>query len=148
MSAEEQIEITSPTLLMTLLLLYKSQLHGYQLISELKKVFGKEPSRGAIYANLERLLTQGYVELAETGKRKKKVYRLTEKGRELVEEIIDRMSSILGAILEERINVCVNCGCKIYDAGHKEVIGDREYLFCCVHCANNYLKNTGGERKW
>lgn len=73
--------------LLVLKLLEEGPLHGYGIMAELEKRYGMpQPSPGAIYPILASLKRGGLIEVAGEGKREKKLYRITEKGREYLKE--------------------------------------------------------------
>ncbi|BAD85332.1 transcription regulator, PadR-like family [Thermococcus kodakarensis KOD1] len=73
--------------LLVLKLLEEGPLHGYGVMAELEKRYGMpQPSPGAIYPILASLKRSGLIEVAGEGKREKKLYRITEKGREYLKE--------------------------------------------------------------
>lgn len=69
--------------LLVLKLLEEGPLHGYGIMAELEKRYGMpHPSPGTIYPILASLKRAGLIEVAGEGKRDKKLYRITEKGKE------------------------------------------------------------------
>ncbi|EHR77650.1 ParR family transcriptional regulator [Thermococcus litoralis DSM 5473] len=73
--------------LLVLKLLEEGPLHGYGIMAELEKRYGMpHPSPGAIYPILASLKRAGLIEVAGEGKREKKLYRITEKGKEYLKE--------------------------------------------------------------
>ncbi|AAD35374.1 MULTISPECIES: PadR family transcriptional regulator [Thermotoga] len=59
--------------------------HGYYIMKKISQIIGAEPpSPGALYPILSSLRKQKYIETYNEGKRK--VYRLTDKGRKYLEE--------------------------------------------------------------
>jgi len=126
-----------------LLSLYKGKRHGYGIMEDVERITGKRPSAGEVYPFLRRLEREGYVRVEEDRASRRKVYELTEAGRLLVEDTVERMSGILEAIVEAKITVCVNCGVKIYEGGVEVEVDGRRLRFCCEHCAANYLAKRG-----
>jgi len=65
---------------------------GYELIKEIsEKTNGAwVPSKGALYPTLNKMEEENLIVIAETGKRSKNIFALTEKGTETLEEIIKR----------------------------------------------------------
>ncbi len=127
-----------------LLSLYRRKRHGYGIMEDVEQVIGKRPSAGEVYPFLRRLEEGGYVvvERDPTCDRRK-VYSLTDRGRKLVEDSIDRLSSIFEAIIESKLSVCVNCGVKIYEGGVEVELDGEKMIFCCEHCAANFLARRG-----
>lgn len=69
--------------LLVLKLLEEGPLHGYGIMAELEKRYGMpQPSPGAIYPILASLKRAGLIEVAGEGKREKKLYHITGKGRD------------------------------------------------------------------
>ncbi len=65
----------------------EEELHGYGIAERIEEKYGvKRPGSGLIYPILSDLKRKGYVELVEKGKRDKKTYRITEKGKGHLEE--------------------------------------------------------------
>ncbi len=125
-----------------LLVLHKGPTHGYQIMDEIERLTGHRPSAGEIYPFLKRLVDEGYLQVMEECKRRK-VYELTEKGKELVEDTVERMASIVEAIVSSKLDVCANCGVKIYEGGVEMTINGKKLMFCCKHCAANFLAEKG-----
>lgn len=100
MKTEEDI-ITNPTKLFTLLLLFERDMHGYEIMEEFMRRLEKKLSPGQIYPLLARMVEKGLVEFYEEfqGKRKKKVYRLTDKGKEVCKKAV-RMLKNMFYVLE------------------------------------------------
>ncbi len=128
--------------LFILFILHEKPMHGYDLMKELEKRLGRKPSPGTLYPLLNELLEKGYLKVDGLGSRGKKIYGLTEKGERLLDHLIQRLESIIGIALQNKLNVCANCGCQIYSGGVEREIEGTRLIFCCVHCAANYLKET------
>ena len=133
-------DFTNLTKFYTLHLLDEGPKHGYEIMDELGKRLGKKPSAGQIYPLLKNFKKSGLItqKIVKTGDRQKKVYTLTERGRTTADRMMYSFSAIISAILEPKLTKCAHCGCKVYEGGHREKIGDRTLMFCCVHCANSY----------
>jgi len=127
-----------------LTILYEGPHHGYSIIGKFKKRIGKEISPSLVYPFLSQLDKRGLVKhsLKPVGEKKKKVFELTEEGRELCKTLFKRFSALVSVAIEPNLEVCANCGCKVYEGGHREVINRREMTFCCVHCAESYKRET------
>lgn len=139
-SPELEIKISGIVRLYILITLESSPIHGYKLMKELEKRLGKKPSAAQVYPFLIELEKNGYLIIREEGKRRKKVYELTQRGHELVQHILSRVFSILDAALDTRLKVCVNCGCKIYEGGYTVNAKGKTLIFCCEHCARSYFE--------
>ena len=81
-----------------LALLAKEPAHGYELKTQLEQVFGEaypSPNIGQIYVTLQRLERDGLVcsqDVVQTTRPNKRVYELTEAGREALVAWVDRPS--------------------------------------------------------
>ena len=102
----------SPSLFHFLLVLLKP-LHGYQIMQEVEKASGGELTMGAgtCYGLIARCLQEKLIELVEEVDRKK-IYRVTRKGRDMLQDEIDRMQKqlnktkdYLGEIYDQSIEV-------------------------------------------
>jgi DNA-binding PadR family transcriptional regulator len=123
-----------------LTILYEGPAHGYSIITKFKKRLNKDISPSLVYPFLQLLENRGLIEysLKPVGKKERKVYELTEEGKELVTKLFKRFSHIVSTAIEPSLTVCAHCGCKVYEGGHKEIINNKELLFCCKHCAATY----------
>lgn len=142
-----RIKVDNLTDLLILIALYKGSKHGYALMKEVGDMLGKKPGHGTVYGFLKELHKKGYLKVSRKGARGMKAYTLTRKGRHMVEDLMDRMESLLSVALERRVHACANCGCEIYSGGILYKINKRKLLFCCEHCAANYLKGKGIKAK-
>ena len=85
--------------LLILSLLEEKPMHGYAIMSSLEEHFGiPQPSAGAIYPILASLKKNRLIAIAGKGKREKKVYQITDKGKDFLraheeelKEILERM---------------------------------------------------------
>jgi DNA-binding PadR family transcriptional regulator len=81
-----------------LALLAKEPAHGYELKTQLEQIFGEAypaPNIGQIYVTLQRLERDGLVcsqDVVQTTRPNKRVYELTNAGREAVIDWIDKPS--------------------------------------------------------
>jgi DNA-binding PadR family transcriptional regulator len=123
-----------------LTILYEGPAHGYSIISQFKRRVKKEISPSLVYPFLEQLENKGLVKhsLKPTGDKIKKVFELTEEGRELCTCLFKRFASLVSIAIEPSLSVCAHCGCKVYEGGYREVIDGKETAFCCSHCAASY----------
>ncbi|MDK2463353.1 MAG: helix-turn-helix transcriptional regulator [Candidatus Korarchaeota archaeon] len=126
-----------------LLSLYKGKRHGYGIMEDVEKITGKKPSAGEVYPFLQRLEREGYVRVERDRTGRRKLYELTDAGRLLVEDTVERMSGIIEAIVESKLSVCANCGVRIYEGGVEVEVKGQRLVFCCEHCAANYLTKRG-----
>ncbi len=133
-----ELKIGSLAKLYALLLLREGPKHGYEIMKETGKRLGKGTSPGLIYPFLNRLKKEKYLETKKKGARRKKVYALTKKGRELVKGVLARFSGLFEIALGSRLSVCEHCGCKVYAGGCRKKINKRELTFCCHYCAESF----------
>jgi DNA-binding PadR family transcriptional regulator len=126
-----------------LTILYEGPAHGYQIMSQFKKRVRKEISPSLVYPFLEQLEDKGYVKhtLQPVGDKVKKVFTLTDEGRELCTCLFKRFAGLVSIAIEPSLSVCAHCGCKVYEGAYKEVIDGKEMAFCCSHCAASYKEN-------
>ncbi len=119
-----------------IMLLYEKPLHGYGIILSITNRLGKKISPSLVYPFLHQLEQKGIVRssLEPVGRKPKKVYELTEEGKQLATTLFKRLASLVSIAIEPSLNVCAHCGAKIFEGGHMEVIGGEEVMFCCVHC--------------
>jgi DNA-binding PadR family transcriptional regulator len=127
-----------------LTILYEGPAHGYNIMSQFRKRVKKEISPSLVYPFLEQLEVKGYVKhtLQPIGDKVKKVFILTDKGRELCTCLFKRFAGLVSIALEPSLAVCAHCGCKVYEGTYKEVIDGAEISFCCIHCAASYKQNN------
>lgn len=125
--------------------LYQGPLHGYAIMSGVKKRLGKDVSPSLVYPFLRLLEQKGFVEKTKeaVGLKTKKVYRLTKEGRGFSERMFKRLSKIISVAIEPSLDECAHCGCKVYEGGNLEVIEGEEMVFCCKHCAMSYKAEKG-----
>ena len=123
-----------------IMLLYEKPLHGYSILRSLKSRFGKNISPSLVYPFLHQLEEKGIVthSLRPIGKKTRKVYELTDEGRQLATVLFKRVASLVSIAIEPSLDVCAHCGAKIFEGGHKEIISGKESMFCCVHCYHAY----------
>jgi DNA-binding PadR family transcriptional regulator len=123
-----------------LTILYEGPAHGYEIMSKFKERVGKTLSPGLIYPFLGLLEERNYIsrESQMTGEKERKMYYLTEEGRIFTIKNFNRFASIISTALEQSLDVCAHCGCKVYEGAHSEEIKGVKTVFCCIHCTNNY----------
>jgi len=122
------------------LLLSEKPLHGYGIMKEVENRIGRPVNPSLLYPFLRKLEKNSLVRSTKkpVGKKPKNVYELTATGKELAAHIYKRIASMVSLAIEPNLSVCFHCACKIYEGGHRESIGDKERIFCCVHCAQAY----------
>jgi len=123
-----------------LTILYEGPAHGYSIISQFKKRVKKEISPSLVYPFLQKLEEKGLVTHTQkpVGEKERKIFELTEEGRELCTGLFKRFAELVAIAIEPSMFVCAHCGCKVYEGAYKEVIGGKEMAFCCMHCARSY----------
>jgi len=123
-----------------LTILSEGSCHGYGIISKFRERLGKEISPSLVYPFLQRLEEKGLVNYnaIPVGEKERKVYELTEEGRELCGRLFKRFAALVSTAIESTLEVCAHCGCKVYEGGHIEEIEGKETTFCCEHCAGSY----------
>jgi PadR family transcriptional regulator PadR len=128
-----------------LTILYEGPCHGYSIIGKFRKRVGKEVSPSLVYPFLRQLEKGKFVKhyTKPVGAKKRKVFELTPDGKELCKQLFKRFSALVSVAIEPSLEVCANCGCKVFEGGYREVVDGRELTFCCVHCAQSYKKNKG-----
>ena len=123
-----------------LTILYEGPCHGYEIIEKFKKRMQREVSPSLVYPFLQKLerrkLARHTSEMI--GQRERKVYELTDEGKALCERAFRRFSKLVSVAIEPSLEICANCGCKVYEGGYSEIINGKQTVFCCVHCANAY----------
>ncbi len=123
-----------------LMILYEGPAHGYSIINRFKQRVGKEVSPSLVYPFLQQLEEKGLVkhEMKPVGEKEKKVFELTQQGKELCTGLFKRFAGLVSIAIEPSLYECAHCGCKIYEGGYRETINGKETAFCCMHCAASY----------
>lgn len=91
--------------LLVLNILSKHPVHGYGLFKELQKIYNWKPSCGTLYPVLSEFEDKGLIQSSETVDcgRFKKIYSITDKGKEKLSEMIrDFQGSLQLLRLNER----------------------------------------------
>lgn len=130
-----------------LIILYEGPCHGYSILTKFRRRVGKEISPSLVYPFLKNLEKNGLVRhmLKPVGAKEKKVFELTDEGRKLCAQLFKRFSALVSVAIEPSLEVCANCGCKLYEGGYKEVISGKEFTFCCIHCAESFKRENLGK---
>ena len=82
--------------LLILKMLEEKPMHGYGIMAELERRYGiPHPSPGTVYPILASLRRAGLIETVGSGKREKKLYRTTEKGRKFLQEHEEELQNVL-----------------------------------------------------
>lgn len=132
------IKINNFVKLYSLLLLSTGKRHGYELIKELTEKTGQNVGASHIYPFLSKLEEKELIEVEETGDRDKKAYILTKKGQDFLRNRLNQFSDLIDLAIEPRLTKCAHCGCEVYKGGYKEIINNKEHMFCCPHCAAGF----------
>lgn len=123
-----------------LTILYEKPAHGYSIISKFRKRLEREISPSLVYPFLKQLEQKGLVKhtVKPVGEKERKVFELTEEGRELCTKLFKRFANLISVAIEPSLEICAHCGCKVYEGGYHEAIDGKETTFCCKHCAASY----------
>ena len=82
--------------LLVLKILSEKPMHGYGIMAELERSYGiPHPSPGTIYPILSSLKRSGLIETVGEGKRDKRLYRATEKGKQYLKEHAEELEEVL-----------------------------------------------------
>ena len=82
--------------LLILNILRDESLHGYALMNKLQDMLGgHKPSASMIYPKLANLKRSGFIEVVGREEREKKIYKITKKGINYIEENKKKLDSIL-----------------------------------------------------
>jgi DNA-binding PadR family transcriptional regulator len=119
---------------------------GYTLAKEIEKT-GDKPSSGKIYPFLHQLRESELIEeldVEDETDRSRIVYKMTSKGRNMVEELMERMTSILDQHLGDMLENCRSCGVKIFESSVEGVDQNgKEAIYCCSHCKKDFYHKYG-----
>jgi len=123
-----------------LTLLYEGPCHGYNILDKFRKRLGKDVSPSLVYPFLQQLEQKRLVQhrVEKVGDKEKKVFELTDEGKQLCKRLFKRFSALVYTAIEPSLEICAHCGCKVYEGGHRETINGKETTFCCKHCAKSY----------
>jgi len=126
-----------------LTILYEGPVHGYSIINQFKKRVKKEISPSLVYPFLQQLEEKGLVIHTQkpVGEKERKIFELTEQGRELCTGLFKRFAELVAIAIEPSMYVCAHCGFKVYEGAYREVIEGNEMAFCCMHCARSYKES-------
>ena len=92
-----------------------------------------------MYPFLQQLEDKGLVKHSQkpTGDKIKKIFELTDEGRELFTCLFKRFATLVAIAIEPSLYVYAHCGCKVYEGGYRELFNGKETAFCCTHCAKS-----------
>ncbi len=131
-----------------LTILYEGPAHGYSILSKFRKRLNRDITPSIVYPFLYLLEEKGLVEhtMKPVGKKPRKIYELTNEGRELCGRLFKRFAGLVSTAIEPSLNVCAHCGCKVYEGGYAETIEGKETMFCCKHCAGSYKREISNSK--
>ena len=101
-------------------LLEKEPRHGYALMKKLGQVKNTKIEQGTLYPVLQKLQSNEYIEVKDTGPRGSKTYEITEKGRTIMKRSCEDFIMTFDDIIEDY--KCKKCGetdCVMKRAGKK-----------------------------
>jgi DNA-binding PadR family transcriptional regulator len=75
-----------------------TDMHGYALIQELSKHRSSPLTPGTLYPLLQRFENQKLIVVKETGEREKKIYTLTEVGKNLLDKLANEFIEVFDGI--------------------------------------------------
>jgi DNA-binding PadR family transcriptional regulator len=129
--------------LIVLSMLFREPMHGYQIMEELEMRMGKRVSPALVYPFLRQLEGRKLLrhERVRIGRKTKKVYELTTSGKRFCMNIFKRVAAMVSQAIEPTLDTCAHCGCKVYQGGYVEEVDGKKTMFCCVHCAQTYLRD-------
>jgi len=134
----KELKINTLTKLFILLLIYDGPKYGYEIMKNLREILPFNINPEQVYPFLKALRDRKLAKISMLGKRDKKIYELTDKGRKTVEMLLNRFSNLIQIAVSPQVNVCASCGVKIIGEGYKEEINGEILTFCCKHCAKHY----------
>ncbi len=131
-----------------LTILYEGPAHGYSILSKFRKRLNRDITPSIVYPFLYLLEEKGLVEhtMKPVGKKPRKIYELTNEGRELCGRLFKRFAGLVSTAIEPSLKVCAHCGCKVYEGGYVETIEGKETMFCCKHCAGSYKRERSNSK--
>ncbi|WP_456368714.1 PadR family transcriptional regulator [Thermococcus sp.] len=89
--------------LLILKMLAEKPMHGYGIMAELERTYGiPHPSPGTVYPILASLRRAGFIEPAGGGKRDKRLYMATEKGKRYLEDHKEELAEVEKLMLRFR----------------------------------------------
>ena len=134
----KKLKITNLIKLYTLLILLKKEIHGYDLIKELKSITGQHISTSHVYPFLQELKKNKIISVKNTGKRSKKYYKLTKEGKKFINSLLEKCEILTYSLIKSKLEKCAHCNCEIYKGMYKEKIKNKTYTFCCTSCALSF----------
>ena len=136
-----KVKVNNMVKFYTLCLLATGPKHGYELIKELESKLNRKISASNVYPFLNILIKNKLIKIQKTGKREKKVYVLTNEGRNFTKNMFSRFGDLIDIAIEPKLTACAHCNCKVYEGGYTEKFKGKTLKFCCMHCAGSYKKH-------
>ncbi len=133
-----EVKVDSLLKFCTLFILGSKPTHGYGLIKQLEEKLERRVSTSNVYPFLEELVKSGYLKIREGKVREKKIYSLSQKGKGLLDKVLERTSDVIDFAVKSKISVCAHCGCEVYRGAHIEKVRGKRMVFCCPHCAKAF----------
>lgn len=99
-SLHEKIRVNTVIKLYTLILLAEGPKHGYEVMKKLEEITGTSVGPSQVYPFLRQLEEAGIIKTTEIGPREKKLYELTENGREFVKEVLDSSLTLIQTVID------------------------------------------------
>ena len=149
-TSQSEEELESPVLFTNfsrfyvLLLLYEGAKHGYEIMSQMEERLGQSVSPSLVYPFLRLLGDRGYVSLAslKVGRKTRKVYSLTNSGRTFCHQLFSQFTTIVSTAIEPNLQICAQCGCRVYKDAYIQLVKRQKTAFCCKYCASAYSGET------
>lgn len=132
------IKIDSLLKFCTLFILGSKPTHGYDLIKRLSDKLERRVSASNVYPFLEELARGGYLKVKEGKMREKKIYYFTQKGKGLLNKVLERTGDVIDFAVKSKLQVCAHCGCEVYRGAYIEKIKGKRMVFCCSYCAKAF----------
>ncbi len=95
----ERLRVNTVIKLYTLILLAEGPKHGYEIMKRLEEITGSSVGPSQIYPYLKQLEKAGIIRATSLGPRDKKLYALTDKGREFVRETLEGALALIQAAI-------------------------------------------------
>lgn len=136
----EDIKINNLIKLYTILLLNRGNVHGYDILKHLENNLGSSISASQVYPFLNELKEKKLIKIKTEGERDKKSYSLTPTGKKFVSKTLKKWDELLEIAFINKITKCHHCGCELYNNKYTAKINNKEFPFCCSHCADSYIQ--------
>ncbi|MFW9827563.1 MAG: hypothetical protein ACFFEY_08230 [Candidatus Thorarchaeota archaeon] len=143
MSEKAEIKIQSITRLYILLLLKSERvITGYKILKLLEKDLGIIASPTTVYDFIKDLKSNGFIiDIEKPHSKRSTGFKLTTSGIKFVNNIFYRFDNLIEVFIQSKLEICANCGVKLYNDFYMETVNGKEMKFCCTHCAKAYIDN-------